>query len=76
MKIFILLSILLIAILLISRDFISSEKKNLFKDQASWSAKDIKIKYNASRQDAASKENENYLKKIERNEIIIMFIFF
>ncbi len=45
MKIFILLSILIIAILLIGKNFISSAKRNLFKDQAAWSGKDIKIKY-------------------------------
>ena len=64
MKIFLLISIFIIAILLIGRDFISSAKRNLFKDQAAWSGKDIKIKYNASRQDSESKENENYLKMI------------
>ena len=64
MKIFLLISIFIIAILLIGRDFISSAKRNLFKDQAAWSGKDIKIKYNASIQDSESKENENYLKMI------------
>ena len=49
---------------MIGRDFIYSAKRNLFKDQAAWSGKDIKIKYNASRQDSESKENENYLKMI------------
>ena len=64
MKTFLLFSIFIIAIILIGRDFIYSAKRNLFKDQAAWSGKDIKIKYNASRQDSESKENENYLKMI------------
>ena len=64
MKIFFLFSIFIIAILLIGRDFINSAKRNLLKDQAAWSGKDIKIKYNFSRHDSESKENENYLKMI------------
>ena len=64
MKIFILLSILIIAILLIGKNFISSAKRNLFKDQAAWSGKDIKIKYNNSRNVSDSEGNDNYLKII------------
>ena len=63
MKIFLLFSIILIAIVLIGRDFIYSAKKNLFKDHAAWSGKDIKIKYKTS-EVSESKANENYLKKI------------
>ena len=62
MKIFILFSAVIIAIILISRDFIYSAKRNLFKDHAAWSGKDIKIKYRTSRD--ASKGNDNYLKII------------
>tara|TARA_Y100001968_G_scaffold318972_1_gene349900 strand:+ start:37 stop:291 length:255 start_codon:yes stop_codon:yes gene_type:complete len=64
MKIFLLILILITVILIIGRDFISSAKRNLFKDQAAWSGKDIKIKYSTSRQVSDSKENENYLKII------------
>ena len=64
MEIFLLFSVIIIAILLISRDFIYAAKRNLFKDQAAWSGKDIKIKYSASREDSKSKENDNYLKII------------
>ncbi len=60
MKIFILFSAVIIAIILISRDFIYSAKRNLFKDHAAWSGKDIKIKYRTSRD--TSKENDNYSK--------------
>jgi len=62
MKIFILFSAVIIAIILISRDFIYSAKRNLFKDHAAWSGKDIKIKYRTSRD--TSKANDNYLKII------------
>ena len=64
MKIFLLISIIIIAILLIGRNLIYSAKRNLFKDQAAWSGKDIKIKYNASRETSESKENDNFLKMI------------
>ena len=46
------------------RDLISSAKRNLFKDQASWSGKDIKIKYRNSREVSESKGNANFLKII------------
>ena len=64
MKIFILFSVVIIVIILISRDFIYSAKRNLFKDQAAWSGKDIKIKYRTSRGATKSNENDNYLKII------------
>ena len=64
MKILLLFSIIVIAIVLISRNFIYSAKKNLFKDQAAWSGKDIKIKYNTSKEVSTSKKNDNYLKMI------------
>ena len=64
MKIFLLTSIFIIGILLISRNLFYSAKKNLFKDQAAWSGKDIKIKYNSSREVSESKGNDNYLEII------------
>ena len=66
MKIFLLLSIVFIAIILIGRDVIYSAKRNLFKDQAAWSGKDIKIKYSNSSgfTESNENENENYLKMI------------
>ena len=64
MKIFILFSFVLIAIYLISKNLFSSAKRNLFKDQAAWSGKDIKIKYSASRLEEESEGDYNYLKMI------------
>ena len=64
MKIFLLFSIFIIGILFISRNLFYSAKKNLFKDQAAWSGKDIKIKYNSSREVSESKGNDNYLEII------------
>ena len=49
---------------MISRNLFYSAKKNLFKDQAAWSGKDIKIKYNSSREVSESKANDNYLEII------------
>ena len=63
MKIFILLLIIL-GISLICSDFISSAKRNLFKNQAAWSGKDIKIKYNTSKEVSTTRKNDNYLKMI------------
>ena len=64
MRIFLLLSIFILAILLISKKFFYSAKRNLFKDQAAWSGKDIKIKYSKSTGNIDSKGNDNYLKII------------
>ena len=64
MKIFLLFSLVIIAILLIGRNLIYSAKRNFFKDQVAWSGKDIKIKYSNSSEVLDSKENDNYLKMI------------
>ena len=45
----------------ISRNIFYTAKRNLFKDQAAWSAKDINIKHNASKEISDSKRNNNYL---------------
>ena len=71
MKIFILL-LIIIGISLIFRDFISSAKRNLFKDQAAWSGKDIKIKYNTSKEVSTSKKDDNYLKMIAEESKIYL----
>ena len=64
MKILLLLSIVIIATLVIGKNIFYSAKRNLFKDQAAWSGKDIKIKYNKSKEVSTSKKNDNYLKLI------------
>ena len=64
MKIVLLLSIFIIVIVLIGRDLIHAAKRNLLKDQAAWSGKDIKIKYTSQTKESGSKENDNYLKMI------------
>tara|TARA_B100001250_G_C19612516_1_gene705615 strand:+ start:478 stop:732 length:255 start_codon:yes stop_codon:yes gene_type:complete len=72
MKIFLLFSIIIITISFIIRNFIYSAKRNLLKDQAAWSGKDIKIKYNGSREVSESKNNYNYLKIIaDESEIYL-----
>ena len=64
MRIFLLLSIFIFAITLIGKKVFNLAKRNLFKDQAAWSGKDIKIKYNHNNEIPESKGIENYLKII------------
>ena len=64
MKIFFLISIIAIIILYIGKKVISTAKRNLFKDQAAWSGKDIKISYGKSKKIPESKGIDNYLKII------------
>tara|TARA_Y100001968_G_C19296168_1_gene686753 strand:- start:189 stop:443 length:255 start_codon:yes stop_codon:yes gene_type:complete len=64
MKILLLFSIFIILILLICRKFLYSAKSNLFKDQAAWSGKDLKIKYTSSKELSEQKGSSNYLKLI------------
>ena len=72
MKIFLIFSLTIIAIFFIGRNFINSAKRNLLKNQAAWSGKDIKIKYTASRKISDSKDNDNYLKIIaDESEIYL-----
>ncbi len=64
MKIFIFLILIIIAILFLGKSFISTAKRNLFKDQAAWSGKEIKIKHSMPAGASESKVSENYLKII------------
>ena len=64
MKIFLLVSIIVLLVFFIFKKVFSSAKRNLFKDQAAWSGKDIKIKYNKSREISDSEKSDNYLKMI------------
>ncbi len=64
MRIVLLLSIFILAILFIGKKIIYSAKRNLFKDQAAWSGKDITIKYSNSKEIQESKGIDNYLKII------------
>ena len=64
MKIFIFLLIIIIAIFFIGKKVLYSAKRNLLKDQAAWSGKDIKINYRKSKDVLTSEGNENFLKMI------------
>tara|TARA_B100000700_G_scaffold312373_1_gene395854 strand:+ start:248 stop:493 length:246 start_codon:yes stop_codon:yes gene_type:complete len=64
MKIFFLLSIFTLAILFIGKKVFYSAKRNLFKDQAAWSGKDIIIKHRNSKEILGTKGIDNYLKII------------
>ena len=72
MKIFLLISIVILAVLFIGKNIFYSAKKNLFKDQAAWSGKDIKIKHNTSREISESKGSKNYLKVIAEESKIYL----
>ena len=72
MKIFILFSLLIITIFLIGKNFIFSAKINLFKDQAAWSGRDLKINYSKDKQGSGSNKNENYLKMIAEESKIFL----
>ena len=64
MRILLLLSIFILTVLFIGKKFFYSAKRNLFKDQAAWSGKDITITYNKSKEVSQSKGIDNYLKII------------
>ena len=64
MRIFILFSIVIIAIYFIFKNFYYSAKRDLFKNQAAWSGKDLNIKYSKSKEISALKKHDNYLKII------------
>ena len=64
MKIFLLVSIIILMTIFIIKQIFYSAKRNLFKDQAAWSGKDITIKYRNSKEIAESKGIDNYLKII------------
>ena len=64
MRILLLLSIFILSVLLIGKKIFNSAKRNLFKDQAAWSGKDITITHNKSKEESQSKEIDNYLKII------------
>ena len=64
MRIFLLLSLIILTIFFICKRVFYSAKRNLFKDQAEWFSKDIKIKYSQSKEISTSDKHDNYLKII------------
>jgi len=64
MEIFLLFSIIIFALFFGVKKVFYSAKRNLFKDQAAWSGKDINIKHSNSNEISESKKNDNYLKII------------
>ena len=64
MRIFLLLSLIILTIFFVFKKVFYSAKRNLFKDQAEWFSKDIKIKYNKSKEISTSDKQNNYLKII------------
>ena len=64
MRIVLLLTIFILGVFFIGRKIFYSAKRNLFKDQAAWSGKDITIKYSNSKEIVEPKGIDNYLKII------------
>ena len=64
MRIFLLLSLIILTIFFVFKKVFNSAKRNLFKDQAEWFSKDIKIKYRKSKEISTSDKHDNYLKII------------
>ena len=64
MEIFLFLSIIILGLFFGIKKVFYSAKRNLFKDQAAWSGKDLKIKYSKSKESPESKKTDNYLKMI------------
>ncbi len=72
MKIFLILSIIIFVISFIFKEVFYSAKKNLFKDQAAWTGKDIKIKYSKQKEMSKSERNDNYLELIAEESKIFL----
>ena len=64
MEIFLLLSIIILTIFIVFKKVFYSAKRNLFKDQAEWFSKDIKIKYSKSKEISEINKHDNNLKII------------
>ena len=64
MKIFMLLTIIILTVFVVFKKVLYLAKRNLFKDQEAWSGKDLKIKYNKSKEISELKKADNFLKLI------------
>ena len=72
MKIFIILSIIVLVVFYIVKSFFHSAKRDLFRDHEAWSGGDIKIKYSNSKGISESKKNDNYLKIIAEESTVYL----
>ena len=72
MKIFILISLLIFGSFIFIKKVFSSVKRNLFKDQAAWSNKEIKIKYNKSKEIIEQNRNKNFLNLIAEESKVFL----
>ena len=61
MKIFLILSLVILTIFFTVQKVFYSAKRNLYKDQAAWSGKDIKIKHNKSKELSELSKKDNFL---------------
>ena len=72
MKIFILISLFIFGFFIFIRKVFTSAKRNLFKDQAAWSNKEIKIKYTKSKENSETNINENFLNIIAEESKVFL----
>ena len=59
-----LLTIIILTVFVVFKKVLYLAKRNLFKDQEAWSGKDLKIKYNKSKEISELKKADNFLKLI------------
>ena len=64
MVIILLFSIGIATIVIFGKIFFSSAKKNLFKDHAAWSGRDIKLNYRKASEGIETNKKDNFLKMI------------
>ena len=72
MKIFFLITVVILVTFVILKKVFSSAKRNLFKGQEAWSNKEIKIKYNKSKEISESSRNDNYLQIIAEESKVFL----
>tara|TARA_Y100000589_G_C26937009_1_gene540760 strand:- start:73 stop:327 length:255 start_codon:yes stop_codon:yes gene_type:complete len=72
MKIFLLISLFIFGVFIFIKKVFSSAKRNLFKDQAAWSNKEIKIKYTKSKETSEPNGNDNFLHLIAEESKVFL----
>ena len=72
MKIFFLISLVIFGLFIFIKKVYSSAKRNLFKDQAAWSNKEIKINYNKSKESSETNGNKNFLHLIAEESKVFL----
>ena len=72
MKIFLLITLVIFGFFIFIKKVFSSAKRNLFKDQAAWSNKEIKIRYTKSKKISEPNSNKNFLNLIAEESKVFL----